>query len=68
MSCDRIYLSRFCSCDADACREAEPPERARLSLRANGDGLIGAFESARFLNARGLAGPIGEVRFVRIDR
>lgn len=67
MSCDRIFLSRYCSCDADGCAEAEPPERARLLLRASSDGLIGAFESARFLNARGLAGPIGEVRFVRLD-
>jgi hypothetical protein len=67
MSCDRVFLARFCSCDADTCREAEPPERARLALRASGGALIGAFESARFLNARGLAAPIGEVRFVRPD-
>lgn len=67
MSCDRMFLSRFCSCDADTCREAEPPERARLALRSSGEALIGAFESARFLNARGLAAPIGEVRFVRPD-
>jgi hypothetical protein len=65
MSCDRMFLSRFCSCDADACRESEPPERARLLLRASGDALIGAFESARFLNARGFPAPIGEVRFLR---
>jgi hypothetical protein len=67
MSCDRMFLSRFCSCDADTCREADPPERARLALRAGGDALIGAFENARFLNARGLPAPIGEVRFVRPD-
>jgi hypothetical protein len=67
MSCDRMFLSRFCSCDADACRETEPAESARLALRARGETLIGAFESARFLNARGLAAPIGEVRFVRLD-
>lgn len=66
MSCDRIFLSRFCSCDAMACRKAEP-EPARLMLRASGGALIGAFESARFLNARGLAAPIGEVRFLRSE-
>ncbi|HTV20378.1 MAG TPA: hypothetical protein VMG12_16960 [Polyangiaceae bacterium] len=68
MSCDRMFLSRFCSCEEDACSEAEPTERARLSLRASDDGLIGAFESARFLNSRGLPGPLGEVRFVPLDR
>lgn len=68
MSCDRMYLSRFCSCTADGCRLAEPPERARLLLRARGDALIGAFSNARFLNARGLPGPIGEVRFTRQRR
>lgn len=67
MSCDRIFLSRFCSCDAELCGEAEPPEVARLLLRASGEALIGAFESARFLNARGFPAPIGEVRFVRPD-
>jgi hypothetical protein len=36
-----------------------------LLLRASGDALIGAFESARFLNARGFPAPIGEVRFLR---
>jgi hypothetical protein len=67
MSCDRIFLSRFCSCDSVLCHEAEPPEVAQLLLRASDEGLIGAFEGARFLNARGLPAPIGEVRFVRSD-
>jgi len=68
MSCDRMYLSRFCSCDAGGCRGTPPLERARLLLRARRESLIGAFEGARFLNARGLPGPLGEVRFVRANR
>lgn len=67
MSCDRVFLSRFCSCDAEVCREADPAEVAQLALRASDAGLIGAFESARFLNARGLLAPLGEVRFMRAD-
>src|SRR5204862_547309 len=39
---------------------------ASLMLRTSGDSLIGVFDDATFLNARGLATPIGEVRFRRI--
>ena len=36
-------------------------------LRTAGNTLIGVFNRATFLNARGLSTPIGEVRFRRTD-
>jgi hypothetical protein len=66
MSCDRIFLTSFCSCTDTGCGVG--PERASsLMLRTAGDSLIGVFYGATFLNARGLTLPIGEVRFRRVD-
>jgi hypothetical protein len=66
MSCDRIFLTRFCSCSDDACRVGSEIA-ASLMLRTAGSSLVGVFDDATFLNARGLATPIGEVRFRRIS-
>lgn len=67
MSCDRIFLTRFCSCTEGACSAGSSTGASRVMLRTAGDTLIGVFDRATFLNARGLATPIGEVRFQRID-
>jgi hypothetical protein len=65
MSCDRIFLTRYCSCTELACR-ADSRDPTGLLLRSAGDTLIGVFDGATFLNARGLSTPIGEVRFQRV--
>jgi hypothetical protein len=67
MSCDRIFLTRFCSCTEGACSAGSPTDESRLMLRTAGNTLIGVFDRATFLNARGLSTPIGEVRFQRTD-
>jgi hypothetical protein len=66
MSCDRIFLTQFCSCSDDTCRLGAETT-ASLMLRTAGGSLIGVFDDATFLNARGLATPLGEVRFRRIS-
>jgi hypothetical protein len=65
MSCDRIFLTQFCSCSQDHCRVGSEGASS-LMLRTAGSMLVGVFDDATFLNARGLATPIGEVRFRRI--
>jgi hypothetical protein len=66
MSCDRIFLTHFCSCTANSCGVGAE-SASSLMLRSAGSSLIGVFDDATFLNARGLATPIGEVRFRRVD-
>jgi hypothetical protein len=67
MSCDRIFLTQFCSCTDQGC-DVGSENAASLMLRSAGSSsLIGVFDDATFLNARGLATPIGEVRFRRIS-
>jgi hypothetical protein len=66
MSCDRMFLTRFCSCSDAACGVAPAPASS-LMLRKADNSLVGVFDDATFLNARGLTTPIGEVRFRRID-
>jgi hypothetical protein len=65
MSCDKMFLSEFCGCTAARCA-ASNRAPVSLLLRASDDVLIGVLEGAMFLNARGLATPIGEVRFRRL--
>lgn len=65
MSCDKMFLSQFCGCTAERC-SAGNGAQVSLLLRAAGDVLIGVLQDAIFLNARGLATPIGEVRFRRL--
>lgn len=67
MSCDRIFLTRYCSCTEGACGAGTPATSSHLMLRTAGNTLIGIFDRATFLNARGLATPIGEVRFQRVE-
>jgi hypothetical protein len=67
MSCDRIFLTQFCSCTDAACSVRPPARAPSLMLRTAGNSLIGIFTDATFLNARGLSLPVGEVRFRRTD-
>jgi hypothetical protein len=67
MSCDRIFLTRFCSCTELACGAGSRTNQSELLLRSAGNSLVGVFDGATFLNARGLTTPLGEVRFRRLD-
>jgi hypothetical protein len=66
VSCDKVFVSRFCDCNDVSCNAtfgADPPS---LLLRASSDALVGVFDNASFKNLRGLATPLGEVRFRRV--
>lgn len=66
MSCDKIFLSQFCQCDALSCVAGSLIDSPAILLRSSGSGLVGVFDDASFRNPRGLATPIGEVHFRRV--
>jgi hypothetical protein len=68
MDCQKASLARrqVCTCDVLGCRWSA--ERiATLTVGFDGDGLVGIFSGAVFVNERGYQQPLGVVRFQRRD-
>jgi hypothetical protein len=70
VDCNKMFLCRqVCECDDTQCfyyPYREDGMRGELQVRRVGNTLIGVFSRALFLNERGLAVPLGTVRFTRI--
>lgn len=67
VSCDKYWLSQYCLCMEDHCFPSYQAAGPAINLRASPDGLVGVFDNASFKNPRGLATPLGEVRFRRVS-
>lgn len=67
MSCDRVFLSQFCSCNPGLCRKRPPREDTGLMLIAEGDALIGSFEGATRLGASEPGASVPSVRLERVE-
>jgi hypothetical protein len=74
IDCDKAFLCKYdhCACNSSLCAvnagsSAEFRSRAELSLRRVGDELVGAVTNAVFMNPRGLATPLGRIRFHRAE-
>jgi hypothetical protein len=67
LSCDKVALCRvgYCSCDSLGCFSGTQFSASLLHLRRSGDTLVGEIDQNQFLNARGLAVPLGTIRFRR---
>lgn len=79
VDCDKAFLcsgfsdgpdvSGRCACDITGCHRNGTStvfsDSAILTLRRNGDELVGILTDALFLNSRGLRVPLGTVRFQR---
>jgi hypothetical protein len=67
VDCNKANLcyQQRCACDASSCwaGASDSPSQASLTLRRTGEGLLGVFDGAVFLNQRGLRAPLGTVRF-----
>jgi hypothetical protein len=74
VDCEKAFLCQqdHCACNASVCAvnatsSAEFRSRAELSLRSSGAELVGVLSNAMFMNPRGLATPIGKIRFQRVE-
>jgi hypothetical protein len=72
VDCGKLFLcaSQRCQCDESSCALGlfgGLHSRAILALRESGDGLLGLFTNAAFLNERQLSLPLGVVHFSRSE-
>jgi hypothetical protein len=73
VDCDKLFMcevGNYCYCDADSCSAAgaiDSGVEQHLLLRRVGDELVGVFQDTRFVNARNLRLPLGEIRFQRAE-
>jgi hypothetical protein len=71
VDCNKLFLCRnVCECDETKCfyyPYRAGGMRGDLQVRRVGDTLVGVFSQTAFLNERGLAVPLGTVRFTRVE-
>jgi hypothetical protein len=69
IDCNKGILcsTQRCECDASTCRANQDISLAQLTLRRQGDELVGVLENTAFLNERNRLVPLGTLRFRRVE-